>query len=115
MQAACRLSVDRAALTLARADRVDPGGCLADERDELPDLGDRAEVGLDPIEGVLPGPPFLVEDPERLAQGEDRLLAEPRAAKADRVQAGDAVIALLEYERGDVLRGRSQAAEHGQP
>ena len=58
---------DRAAMTVARANRIDPHPCLADEGDELHDLGDRAEVGLDPIECVALGPPFLEEDPERRA------------------------------------------------
>ena len=40
---------------------------------------------------------------------------EPGAAHSDHVEAGDAVLSLLEDERRDVLGCRTHAAEHCQP
>src|SRR6478752_5176301 len=108
------IPLERPPLALARPGWVDPQGGLADEADELLDFGNTAQVGLDPVESRALRPPFLVEDAERLTQPGDGLGAEPRAAQADGVQAGDAVVTLLEDERWDVLGGGPKPAQHGQ-
>src|SRR5262249_34009702 len=108
-------SSERSLLPLPRSCRVDPEGGVADESDELIDLGDVTEVGGDPVEGEALGAALLGEDAERLAERGDRLGGDAGAAEPDHVQAGDAVVPLLEDERGDVLGRRAEPAEHRQP
>ena len=82
---------------------------------EFGDFADRTQLGLDPFERRALNEPLSVEDPERLAQTVDRRRREARAAHPDQVETGDAVLTLLENERGNVLGRRAHSAEHGQP
>ncbi len=94
--------------------RVDAEGALADEGEELGDLGNVAEIGLDPVKGGCEGPALLVEDPVSVSKGVDDRDGEPGSSDPHEVEPRDSVVALQQDERRDVLGRRPEAADHRQ-